>query len=89
MECEVCGKQIGRLDETGLCHTCLELVELEEKREEVKEERVKRDCLRCDQTFWAQSRFNRICPGCAEKNRNVAPVDRYEVRLTEYEAKSA
>jgi len=87
VDCEVCGRQIDRSNETELCHTCHELVEREEKREEVREERVKRRCLRCDQTFWAQGKFNRICPNCAQKNRNVAHLNRYEVRLMKGETK--
>ncbi len=72
MECEVCGRELGGLNEVDLCHLCRELVELEENREEVREKWLQRTCLRCDCVFWAQGRFNRICPRCTEKNRKVA-----------------
>lgn len=36
-----------------------------------KQEKQKRKCLRCDVTFWARGRFERLCPTCrtyADKN---------------------
>jgi hypothetical protein len=31
--------------------------------------RIKRTCLKCDQEFVAEGRFNRICGRCTELNR--------------------
>jgi len=33
-----------------------------------KSEKIRRVCLKCDRSFWASGKFNRICPACAEKN---------------------
>ncbi len=87
MQCEVCGKQLDRSNATQMCQICRELVEREEQRVEIKEHRIKRGCLRCDQLFWAQGKFNRICPGCTEKNRNLADMDRYKLRMLESASK--
>ena len=32
---------------------------------------IRRRCLKCDDTFMAEGRFNRICPKCAETNRHI------------------
>jgi len=38
-----------------------------------KPKRIKRRCLKCDETFLAMGRFNRICPSCRGLNRGIDP----------------
>jgi Zn finger protein HypA/HybF involved in hydrogenase expression len=33
--------------------------------------RIKRTCLKCDQKFIAEGKFNRICRRCTESNRQI------------------
>lgn len=48
-------------------------VYLKLKRGKVKtnSEEAERKCLRCRQYFLSESRFNKICKGCAKKNATV------------------
>ena len=34
----------------------------------IKEERIERKCLNCDNKFVAKGRFNRLCPACTKLN---------------------
>jgi len=44
------------------------------------QERVERQCLKCNEPFLATGRFNRTCPGCAATNDKVHDLGaRYEV----------
>ncbi len=48
-------------------------VQLKLKRGKVKtnSEEAERKCLRCREYFLSESRFNKICKGCAKKNASV------------------
>ncbi len=37
----------------------------------LKRKRVRRICLKCEQTFLANGTFNRICPLCRRTNREI------------------
>ncbi len=45
-----------------------------------KPEHVRRTCLKCDETFLADSRFNRICSLCRKANSEINP-DYLELEL--------
>lgn len=36
---------------------------------EMKNEKIPRKCLKCEDEFLAYNRFNRICPRCSQENQ--------------------
>jgi len=42
-----------------------------------KQKCIERKCLKCDDKFWAEGRFNRICPKCEETNKHCHPSHWY------------
>ena len=41
-------------------------------REKKHIKRIERICLRCDEPFMAEGKFNRICPFCTKINQEIA-----------------
>jgi len=83
--CEICG---GRIQKGKYCEEHRYPVK---RRQQIryqrrhyralpihKAEMIERRCLKCNQKFMAEGRFNRICPECAQTNQYIVdPIYAY------------